>query len=104
LNNDEPSPQLVIDHRYVDQLHLQLTQHTSGCSVEQLEQINTHLMDCLWKERGDWDRTRVAGLIKDKFNEILQDMQEIQSFASFSQPTKQQLATQGIPTGLSVHL
>jgi ATPase family AAA domain-containing protein 2 len=95
LNNEEELPRLNIDHGYIDQLRIQLTQQTSGCSVEQLEQINTHLMDCLWKKRGEWDRTKVAGLLKDDFNEILQDMQNNQRFLSMSQHTKGQLATQG---------
>lgn len=95
LNNEEQLPRLIIDHEYVEQLRIQLTQQTSGCSVEQLEQINTQLMDCLWKKRGEWDRTKVAGLLKDQFNEVLQDMQNNQRFLSMSQQTKEQLATQG---------
>lgn len=94
LNNEDQQPRLIIDHEYIDQLCVQLTQQTSGCSVEQLEQINTHLMDCLWKKRGEWDRTKVAGLLKDEFNEILQDMQNNQRFLSMSQHTKEQLAIQ----------
>ena len=94
LNNEDQQPRLIIDHEYIDQLCVQLTQQTSGCSVEQLEQINTHLMDCLWKKRGEWDRTKVAGLLKDEFNEILQDMQNNQRFLSKSQHTKEQLAIQ----------
>ncbi|KAL1965961.1 hypothetical protein VTN77DRAFT_4901 [Rasamsonia byssochlamydoides] len=99
LNNEETTPKLVIDHQYVEQLHQQLTQQTSGCSVEQLEQINTHLMDCLWRMRGEWDRTKVAVAIKDTFNEVLEDMLSTQEFSSMSQKTKEQLGTQrsGIP-------
>ena len=48
LNNEEQLPRLLIDHSYIDKLRTELTLRTSGCTVEQLEQINTHLMDCLW--------------------------------------------------------
>jgi hypothetical protein len=77
----------------VEQLHQQLTQRTSGCSVEQLEQINTQLMDCLWRMRGEWDRTKVAVAVKDTFNGVLEDMQN-QEFSSMSQKTKEQLGTE----------
>lgn len=102
FNNEEAAPKLVIDTRYVEQLHQQLVQQTSGCSVEQLEQINTHLMDCLWKMRGEWDRTKVASAIKDTFNEVLEDMLNTQEIASMSQKTKEQLGprhlgTSGLP-------
>jgi len=93
LNNEDPSPSLIIDHQYVEQLHQQLTQRTSGCSVEQLEQINTSLMDCIWKMRGEWNRTKVAGAVKDTFNEVLDDMQAVQEFGPISQKTKEQLGT-----------
>jgi ATPase family AAA domain-containing protein 2 len=91
LNSEDTSPTLVMDHQTVEQLHHQLTQRTSGCSVEQLEQINTHLMDCLWNMRGEWDRNKVIFKIKDTFNEVLDDMQSTQEFESISQKTKEQL-------------
>ncbi|KAH8701142.1 putative AAA family ATPase [Talaromyces proteolyticus] len=99
LNNEERNPRVDIDHGYIDQLHIQLTQQTSGCSVEQLEQINTQLMDSIWKQRGEWDRTKVAGHVKDKFNEVLQDMQSNQLFSSMSQQTREQLAVQQVSAG-----
>ncbi|KAL2004369.1 hypothetical protein VTN02DRAFT_2015 [Thermoascus thermophilus] len=93
LLNEDASHNLVVDHQYVEELHEQLTQRTSGCSVEQLEQINTNLMDCVWRMRGEWSRTKVAGAVKDTFNEVLDDMQAMQEFGPISQKTKEQLAT-----------
>lgn len=94
LNNEERTPRVEVDYAYIDQLHTQLTQQTSGCSVEQLEQIHTYLMDSIWKKRGEWDRTKVANLVKDLFYEVLQDMQSNQLFSSMSQQTREQLAAQ----------
>lgn len=93
LNNEEDkaSSELVLDHEYVQQLHDQLTQRTSGCSVEQLEQINTCLMECVWKMRGEWDRTRMAIAIIEAFNDVLDDMQSLQDFGPISQKTTRQL-------------
>ncbi|EEA22244.1 AAA family ATPase, putative [Talaromyces marneffei ATCC 18224] len=96
LNNEEQPPRLIIDHGYIDKLRTELTLRTSGCTVEQLEQINTHLMDCLWKKRGEWDRTKVAVLLQEEFNEVFQDMQQNQEFMSMSQPTKEQLTSRGV--------
>jgi hypothetical protein len=83
---------LIVDNGYIDSFHHQLTQRTSGLSVEQLEQINTSLMDSVWKMRGEWNRNRVAKTIIDTFNSVLEDMQSMQEFGPISQNTKQQLA------------
>ncbi|KAJ9225311.1 hypothetical protein DTO169C6_2341 [Paecilomyces variotii] len=92
LNNEDSSFEFIIDNEFVDQLHQQLTQRTSGCSVEQLEQINTGLMDCIWRMRSEWNRTKVAAAVRDTFNEILDDMQAVQEFGPISQKTKEQMA------------
>ncbi|KAJ5675834.1 Tat-binding [Penicillium macrosclerotiorum] len=92
LLNDEPSPELVLDKEYLEHLHNQLAQQTSGCSVEQLEQINTCLMDCVWRMRSEWNRTIVAESITETFNAVLEDMLSIQEIGPISQNTKQQMA------------
>ncbi|KAE8408794.1 hypothetical protein BDV37DRAFT_278799 [Aspergillus pseudonomiae] len=93
LNDEDRSPKLIVDLEYVQNLHEQLTQRTSGCSVEQLEQINTSLMDYLWRTRGEWNRSKVAAGIRDSFNEILEDMQAMQDIGPISQRTKDQLGS-----------
>ncbi|KAL4784257.1 hypothetical protein BJX76DRAFT_223662 [Aspergillus varians] len=91
LNNEDESPKLIIDHDYVRNLHTEMTQRTSGCSVEQIEQINTALMDFLWHTRSDWNRSKVAAGIQNTFNEVLEDMQSMQEIGPISQKTKEQL-------------
>ncbi|OJJ31837.1 hypothetical protein ASPWEDRAFT_53635 [Aspergillus wentii DTO 134E9] len=93
LNNDDLSPKLVLDYEYIDQLHEQLTQRTSGCSVEQLEQISTNLMDYVWRMRSEWNRSKVAAGITETFNEVLEDMQAMQEIGPISQRTKEQLGS-----------
>lgn len=53
-------------------------------------------MDCLWKKRGEWDRTKVAVSLQEEFNDVFQDMQQNQEFMSMSQPTKEQLTSRGV--------
>ncbi|KAJ5242501.1 uncharacterized protein N7469_000828 [Penicillium citrinum] len=92
--NNEPTPELIIDHDYIEHLHTQLTQQTSGCSVEQLEQVSTSLMDYVWRMRGEWNRTLVARGITETFNATLEDMQLMQEIGPISYHTRQQLADQ----------
>ncbi|KAF3398246.1 Tat-binding protein [Penicillium rolfsii] len=87
----KPMPELVLDLEYVEHLHRQLALQTSGCSVEQLEQVNTCLMDFVWRKRGDWNRTAVAMGVTETFNSVLEDMQSVQEIGPISQNTKNQL-------------
>ncbi|KAJ5577824.1 Tat-binding, partial [Penicillium hispanicum] len=91
LLNSEPPPELILDVAYVEHLHKKLTQQTSGCSVEQLEQITTCLMDCVWHKRNEWNRTSVAKSVTATFNAVLEDMQSMQEIGPISQNTKEQM-------------
>ncbi|CAG8882803.1 unnamed protein product [Penicillium nalgiovense] len=90
--NEEPHEPFVLDLEVVERLHTQLTLSTSGFSVEQLEQINTNLMDYVWHMRGEWNRTRVADGLGKTYNAVLEDMQEMQEIGPISQKTKDILA------------
>ncbi|KAL4883642.1 hypothetical protein BJY04DRAFT_226375 [Aspergillus karnatakaensis] len=91
LNDEDESPKMIIDLDYVQDLHKEMTQRTSGCSVEQLEQINTALMDFLWRTRSEWNRSKVAAGIQNTFNDVLEDMQAVQEIGPISQRTMEQL-------------
>ncbi|KAJ5752398.1 hypothetical protein N7520_009315 [Penicillium odoratum] len=82
---NEQTPELVLDLAYVEHVHGHLAEHTSGCSVEQLEQINTYLMDFVWQTRGEWNRTTVTKGIKETFEEVMDDMQAMQDIGPTSQ-------------------
>jgi hypothetical protein len=78
----------IVDQEMLDDLLSQLTEGTSGCSIEQLEQINRELMDTIWKMRGEWNRTRVAIELVRIFNEVIQDIEEMQRVLQPSQATQ----------------
>ncbi|KAI9798091.1 MAG: hypothetical protein M1833_004988 [Piccolia ochrophora] len=83
LNNssapaNSPHPEFVVDHPFVDGLHVQFTERSSGCAVEQLEQINTALMDCIWQHRGEHNRTFVGKQVMEIFNEVVSDVEAMQ--------------------------
>ncbi|KAJ5782224.1 ATPase AAA-type core [Penicillium paradoxum] len=90
--DEEPHEPFVLDLEVVERLHTQLTLSTSGFSVEQLEQINTSLMDYLWHKRGEWNRTFVADGLGKTYNAVLEDMQAMQEIEPISQQTKNILA------------
>lgn len=72
----EKSAALAIDHDFVTRLHDDVSARTTGCSVEQLEQVNSVLMDTVWRTRQEWNRSRVALLVGEAFNKVLEDMEE----------------------------
>jgi ATPase family AAA domain-containing protein 2 len=78
--NNQPTPKskstLAIDHDFVVRLHDDVSSRTTGCSVEQLEQVNSVLMDTVWRTRQEWNRSRVALCVGEAFNKVLEDMEE----------------------------
>lgn len=88
----EPSPsqssslkELVIDEAKLEETLNELTKRTSGCTIEQLEQINRELMDTLWKTRGEYNRTKVGTQILAVFNDVIADIEEMQKVLQPSQ-------------------
>ncbi|CAO2657381.1 Nn.00g035070.m01.CDS01 [Neocucurbitaria sp. VM-36] len=85
LNEEEPKPQLILDETMLTELHRNLVSSTSGCSLEQLEQINAALMDAIWKHRADYNRNVVLQQVKEAFNVIIEDIQVMQKILKSSQ-------------------
>ncbi|KAH4822872.1 hypothetical protein HBH61_006270 [Parastagonospora nodorum] len=87
LNDDEPKPQLLLDEAQLVAFHQSLVTATSGCSLEQLEQINAALMDAIWKNRTDYNRNVVLHKVQDAFNTIIEDISVMQQILKLSQET-----------------
>lgn len=83
-----PHPDFILDAAFIAGLHEEFTRRTSGCSIEQLEQVNTALMDSIWKQRGEWNRTKVATEVSRVFNETMLDLEEMQEVLPASLPTQ----------------
>lgn len=77
--------EIIIDEKFVDELLHTFTSKTSGCSIEQLEQIYRELMDTLWKMRGEYNRTRVGTTVSAVFNEAITDIEAMQKIFQPSQ-------------------
>jgi hypothetical protein len=78
-------PQLTIDESGLKLFLSRIVDVTSGCTVEQLEQINRELMDVIWKTRHQWNRAKVLSDLKAVFNETIADIETLQGFEQSSQ-------------------
>ncbi|KAH0538761.1 hypothetical protein FGG08_004649 [Glutinoglossum americanum] len=76
---NDPSPTPILDNSYIDSLHEEFADRTSGCSVEQLEQINAALMDEIWKTKDEWNRNFVGERAQKIFNDVIEDVEEMQA-------------------------
>ncbi|KAF2438893.1 AAA-domain-containing protein [Karstenula rhodostoma CBS 690.94] len=83
--DEEPHPQLLLDELQLSALHDLLVAQSSGCSLEQLEQINATLMETVWENRREWNRNKVVHHVGEAFNNIITDIQEMQKLQRQSQ-------------------
>ena len=79
---------LIVDDQWLDDLLNRLTEGSSGCSVEQLEQINRELMEFLWQKRGEYNRTLVGFELTNVFNTTIRDIEEMQKVLKASQDSQ----------------
>ncbi|KAF2788565.1 AAA-domain-containing protein [Melanomma pulvis-pyrius CBS 109.77] len=89
LNND--MPEIILDEIQLSTLHGDLVAKTSGCSLEQLEQVNATLMDAIWKKRGEFNRNKVIHHVSEAFNEIISDIEAMQVMMKPSQEARRQV-------------
>lgn len=91
-NSSQASSQkeFILEDFFVEDLLQKMVDKSSGCSIEQLEQINRELMEALWKCRGEWNRNLVVKTLVNVFNETIQDMEEMQRILQASQPSQSQ--------------
>ena len=69
----------------IENFLVEVTDGTSGCTIEQLEQINRELMDEIWRDRHEWNRTKVLGHLTMVFNDTIGDIEGIQGMGPLSQ-------------------
>ena len=70
-------------------LHLlpPLCRRTSGCTIEQLQQINRELMAEIWRTRHENNRMKVYTSVTRVFNEAISDIESTQQVMQASQDT-----------------
>ncbi|KAK4241716.1 hypothetical protein C8A03DRAFT_12059 [Achaetomium macrosporum] len=89
------SQQPIIDEGRVHEFLQTLADRTSGCSVEQLEQIYRELMDEIWKTRHEWNRMTVLNTLMSVFNDTIGDIELVQGALVDSQKQQNQNQNKG---------
>jgi len=77
-------PQHIVDQTYTSNFLETIVDQTSGCSVEQLEQLYSALMSEIWSTRGEWDRAKVASKVGMIFTDVMEDIHICQGLAAGS--------------------
>jgi len=84
-------PNLILDNQHLQALHKELVERSSGCSVEQLEQVRSVLMDAIWQKRGQWNRNSLVKAVETAFNECIKDIEYMQIIGKPSQDSQERL-------------
>lgn len=71
-----PSPEFIINEALVSKFKDKLVSLTNGLSIERLEQINSMLIDLLWKHRHLWDRNIILNLLDDRLTKVITSIKE----------------------------
>ena len=72
------SQQPILHEGQVTEFLNVMADRTSGCTIEQLEQIYRELMDEIWRSRGQWNRMAVLMSLTTVFNETVEDIEKTQ--------------------------
>lgn len=79
------SQQVELDETQAQFFLDQVTERTSGCTIEQLQQIYREMMVELWRTRGEHNRMKVLNTVTRVFNEAINDIESVQGLLQPSQ-------------------
>ena len=87
----EGLPPVYVSEDYDNTLLALIVENTKGCSVEQLEQLYSSMMDVIWKNKGEWDRVKVSGIVEETFLDELDDIRNMQGLAEIDEESSFEL-------------
>ncbi len=79
------SAQVELDENLASHFLDGLTKRTSGCTIEQLQQINSELMAEVWRTRHENNRMKVYTSVTKVFNQVISDIESMQQVMQLSQ-------------------
>ncbi|KAK7908663.1 Tat-binding-like protein 7 [Apiospora marii] len=88
------SAQVEIDETSAVFFLEELTKRTSGCTIEQLEQLTREMMAEVWNTRGECNRMKVLHSVTRVFNDAIDDIEYTQQVQKPSQETTSHAAYQ----------
>jgi hypothetical protein len=87
--------QVLVDEAGLEEFLDLIADRTSGCTIEQLEQLYRELMDEIWKTRHEWNRIKVLSGLKAVFNDTIADIEALQGLEQASQDKGDEMDTSG---------
>ncbi|GAA5891142.1 hypothetical protein JCM6882_006438 [Rhodosporidiobolus microsporus] len=73
-----PLPDFVLSEESVAALESFLVDRTGALSVDQLEQLRAACFDAVWRARGEWDRARVVGELRELVEEFVEEVEALE--------------------------
>ncbi|KAK8139131.1 Tat-binding 7 [Apiospora sp. TS-2023a] len=92
LSGGSASAQVEIDETSAVYFLEELVKRTSGCTIEQLEQLTREMMAQVWSTRGENNRMKVLHSVTRVFNDAIDDIEQTQKVQKSSQETTSQAA------------
>lgn len=56
-----PFPDFIVNQSLLANLREKLERDSARLTIEQLEEVRAICLDCIWRRRADWDRSRMLG-------------------------------------------
>ncbi|KAJ2906865.1 hypothetical protein MKZ38_010363 [Zalerion maritima] len=78
-------PTMMVNEKELEQFVETAASMTTGCSVEQLEQIYREMMDEIWRQRDQWNRVKTLQDVTNVFNDVIKEMEDEGVLGSASQ-------------------
>lgn len=68
---EDPDKEITLDFNKMDNFKTRLVESTKGLTVEQLEQVNSALIDTLWSQRHLWDRNKIIDDLENTLTQVV---------------------------------
>jgi len=73
----------IVDEGYLRELLELFVGRTNAWTVEELEMVYRECMECLWRNRGEWNRSRVGADVASVFGEAVGEVESARALARF---------------------
>ncbi|KAA8900629.1 hypothetical protein TRICI_006187 [Trichomonascus ciferrii] len=68
---ENPDKEIILDTNKMDSFYTRLVESTKGLTIEQLEQVNSALIDTLWSQRHLWDRNKIIDDLENTLTQVV---------------------------------
>jgi SpoVK/Ycf46/Vps4 family AAA+-type ATPase len=79
---ENPDKEIILDTNKMDSFYTRLVDSTKGLTIEQLEQVNSALIDTLWSQRHLWDRNKIIDDLENTLTQVVDSIHAANKKAS----------------------